>query len=150
MSLLNQTKNTKDTLAFLRLNEDRMIDVYCTSVKQHCKGNFFARMDEHSLRTFAEVNLTGIINRFDGIAISLERTEQNLFGFFDQGATLKDFVQLLDTTVEAIMAEIKILLADQPELCEFVCQKMNYIRQAYGSTVALSMSKYQIQLPKRS
>lgn len=122
-----------------------MVELY-EGVVRGCQRNFFARLSETDLHLFAMTNVKGIIARFEGVQISLERTEQNLFEFFRQGATLQDFTQLLNAVEESFGAETKRLLKDRPELADYILQKVAYIRQAYGSTVALAMHNYQKSL----
>lgn len=135
----------KAAIEFLRLHEARFVELYAQTIRE-CRGNFFANLDEVGLHQFAVTNVTGIIHRFEGIQISLERTEQNLFAFFRQGATLKDFTQLLDVYMISFETEVRALLANQPELAQHILQKMKYLRQAYGTTVAIAMSNYQHSL----
>jgi hypothetical protein len=136
------TRKTLEALAFLRSHQERLIEVYMAAVRQ-CKGNFFTRLDEEALHKFASENITGIINRFNSVAIRLDHTQRQLSPFFMQGVTLQDFNQVFDTVMQNLKVELRALLADEPELLDYMIQKLTYMRQAYGSTVSIAMLRFQ-------
>ncbi len=146
MSQIPQTTLTRQAVAFWRLNEARFVRLYI-DLLQNLRGNFFSTLPTDERQEFAVTNISGIIARFEGQQISLERTQQNLFGYFERGATLNDFSELLDSAIQSLCTEVERLLVAQPELGQTILQKLAYIRQAYGSTVALAMHTYKSLQP---
>ena len=128
-------------IEWMKLKEADFIARYFEAVRAG-PPNFFSRMDDATLSKFAQVNIKGIIARLDGVQISLERTETNLFAFFEQGCILSDLQQVLETGSNLINDYVKQQLSDRPLVATALLDKIKYIEQAYATVTSLAMVKF--------
>ncbi len=138
----SQQELLKQSIEWMKQHEAELIALYAKAVRSHPK-NFFARLDDAALLLFATTNIKGIIARLENIPINSERTEQNLFGFFEQGLTLADLNQVLDTAMDAINKHVLNGFRDKPKAGTVLVEKISYIKQAYSTITSLTMIKFE-------